>query len=417
MERACTTRTVWLLAQGSLDGIILGPTLRVVQMARLAKQAGHEVVIALEDGREGRFEEMRTCRLTPESVRVIKPKDVIVAVATLHPAIFKAILGFRLGFDLDLYGLGALEHLEMDHPYTPRQVFQSRRRLRRRYRILSEHAERIYLSDPQQLAFLGGTIIADGLRSSAILASRLPEKSLLLPMGVPASSPGDSPSPFPSRFADRPVFLWGGGIWSWFDIDTLLEAFRILRDRGSPAALFFICGSNPSKSAAHDGPVRRALETSRDLGLLDSNVAFHQTGVLPSDLPAYLQHCAAAVMSNPRRLESLGSWRTRLLDPLAYGKPVVTAGYDPLSDRLAGSGAALVSPSGDAGALADQIDRFCGSPKLRETMSDASRREAKAFSWSAIFAPWVARIADPEAYQKTTLRPNPIRLLQFLFGI
>ncbi len=125
-------RKVWILGPGTLEGLVLGPTLRLVQMARLARSGGGEPILAMEDGREGQFEGIRTCALTPSLLELIQPGDAVVAVATLHPRLIKALLDTGRGFDLDLYGLGALEHMELEHPYTDRQVFQSRRRLRRR---------------------------------------------------------------------------------------------------------------------------------------------------------------------------------------------------------------------------------------------------------------------------------------------
>lgn len=411
-------RRVWLLASGSLGGIILGPTLRVVQMARLARQHGIEPILAFEEGEDGTWDGMQTRKLTTSTILGIPPGDAIVAIATLHPALFKSLVDSRHSFDLDLYGVAALEHIEMVHSdYSERQIFQSRRRLRRRYRILVEQASRTYLSSEQQLTFLGGVFFADGDDSSCRLASRLPERTLLLPMGATNHPAEPLANPYPAEFRDRPIFLWGGGIWSWFDTTTLLQAFRILKDRNSPAALYFICGSNISGVRAQDEPVRRTLQIARDLGVLGCNVAFNEHGVKGQELPSYLQHCAAGIMANPERLESYGSWRTRLLDLLSYAKPVVTSGFDPLSQKLALASAALLAPSGDPQALADQISRFCEDPQLRQNLSNQVRRISGEFTWEAIFQPWIDRISDPEAFQPENRRPRLVDLARFVLGI
>jgi glycosyltransferase involved in cell wall biosynthesis len=407
-----------MLGCGSLNGILLGPTLRIVQMARLAKRHGIEPILAFEEGADGTWEGMRTRKLTTSTIHEIPPGQAIVATATLHPALFKALIDSDRSFDLDLYGVAALEHIEMVHSdYSDRQIFQSRRRLRRRYRILVEQSCKVYLSNEQQLTFLGGVFFADGDDSSCRLASRLPERTLFLPMGASSHPAQPLANPYPIEYRDRPLFLWGGGIWSWFDTTTLLQAFRILKERNSPAALYFICGSNVSGVRAQDEPVRRTLQVAGELGLLGSNVAFNERGASGHELSAHLQHCAAGIMSNPERLESYASWRTRLLDLLSYAKPVVTSGFDPLSQKLSLASAALLVPSGDPRALADQISRFCEDPHLRQNLSDQVRKISSGFSWEAIFQPWIARISDPDSFRYEARRPRILDLARFVLGI
>lgn len=411
-------RTVWFLCFGSAQGVQLGPIQRVIQMGRLARDQGHRVVLAFEKSGDGEIEGMELRHFDKALLGRIIPGDPIIVSSMIHPALLKALLDSGLGFDADLYGLGALEHIETEHVgLGARKIYQSRRRMRLRFRFLAQHSERIYLSNRQQLAFLGGMIFSESDFSNCRLASGLPAKTLFLPMGIAERPLRDPSDPFPPQFEGRPVFLWGGGIWSWFDTDTLLQAFRILADRNSPAALYFLCGTNPSGLDTQDGPVERTWAKARELGLLGATVAFHDGPVAEADLPAYLNHCAAAIMSNPERLESVGSWRTRLLDAPPFGMPVVVCGYDPLSAAMVDGGAGLSCRAGDAAAFAEIIDKVCSDAELLSSMQLASRELAERLSWNRIFQPWLERLEKLDTFKPAKHTTSWMDLSLFFLGI
>jgi len=142
-----------------------------------------------------------------------------------------------------------------------------------------------------------------------------------------------NPWPYPGAMRNRRIFLWGGGIWNWFDVPTLLEAFALLQENGSSAALFFLGGRRLSGREEHERPIRAALEKASSLGILDRSVFFNERAAQPQELPGYLEHCVAGAMSNPASFESATSWRTRYLDLLWAGKPLVVSGSDPLAER------------------------------------------------------------------------------------
>lgn len=401
-----TKRILWILGTGSLDGTLLGPVVRLVEMAHQAVSAGLHPILALEQATPGSFETLEVQRLDRSTLRKIRPGDAVVCSYFLHPRTTLELCNSGIPFDVDMYGVHALEHMEVSHGgISDRRIFQSRRRVRRRYRLLIERAEKIYLSNPQQLTFLGGLLFADGTARSCRLASRLPERTLFLPMGTPRRAQEPQTNPYPPSFQGRPVFLWGGGIWKWFDLQTLLKAFALLRQRGSSAALYFLCGTNLSASPDHDAPVRQAYDLAQQYDLLGESVAFHDGGVQRADLPKFLEHCTAGIMTNPDRLESIASWRTRLLDLPPYGKPVVTSGFDPLSAEFHHAGFGLLVPGGDAPALADAIETLCSDPSVLNEFESRSLDWANRNSWDALFAPWRERLQNRDAFVNA---PKPV---------
>jgi glycosyltransferase involved in cell wall biosynthesis len=211
-------------------------------------------------------------------------------------------------------------------------------------------------SSEEQRVFYLGFLAALG-RVNPELAARDPDlRSLIdvVPFGVPEELPPHLPY-LPPRLPGERLLLFGG-LYDWYDPWTLLEALTRIdpADRGRVGAgwvLLLIRNPNPgtpqrlfadveawcrrrewwgSRVRAIDWvPVERRYDLLRDVDLL----------VAP--------HCPS--------LETWLSLRTRFLDALAAGCPVVTTEGGAMSRLLREHGAGWVVPPGDAPALARAI--------------------------------------------------------------
>ena len=187
----------------------------------------------------------------------------------------------------------------------------------------------------------------------------------IIPNGVDTSffSP-DTPAP-PGMRTDLPAILFVGRFDPRNGLDALLEAYRMVRARGRRAQLVVV----------GDGPARdqyRALAA----GLPDVTFA----GRVPqAHLPGY--YAASAMYACPT---ILGSFGITLLEAMSAARPVVcydTAGFRTL---VRGGGEALMTPPGDAAALADALVRLLDDADLREELGRAGREKALRYSWPAV---------------------------------
>ncbi|HXO27488.1 MAG TPA: glycosyltransferase family 4 protein [Thermoanaerobaculia bacterium] len=223
-------------------------------------------------------------------------------------------------------------------------------------------------SSEEQRIFYLGFLAAVG-RVNPQLATRDPDlRSLIdvVPFVVPEVLPPHRPH-LPPRLPGERRLLFGG-LYDWYDPWTLLEALTLVdqADRGSLGAgwvLLLIRNPNPgtpqhlfgdveawcrrrdwwgSRVRALDWvPVERRFDLLRDVDLL---VAPHH----PS-------------------LETRLSLRTRFLDALAAGCPVVTTEGGAMSRLLREHGAGWVVPPGDAPALARAIiEALAAKPSAAE---------------------------------------------------
>jgi glycosyltransferase involved in cell wall biosynthesis len=164
-------------------------------------------------------------------------------------------------------------------------------------------------------------------------------------------------------------------------IGTLLEAVKILGDRGIPARALIV----------GDGPERGALQ--RQAAALGLDAIF--TGRVPmARVRDY--HAVLDVFVVPRTRDRVCQLVTPLkpVEAMASGLPVVVSAVQALGEIVKDMATGLQAPPQDAVALADQLQRLQASPELRKQLGDTARE------WVARDRTWAhnaARYADAYA--------------------
>lgn len=366
-------RRLLVVSQLDFGEVLLGPAARQFELVRGGLDAGVPVVLVGRSCTRSLPTGVEFLPLASFRLEEIERTDALVVSAYLPGRWIMRLAASNAPFHADLYCITATEILPGLDAMPAWKAWLQRWRRILRYATLCARAETVYVSTPLQTTLLAGMFLALPGRTAQRLAFHLPAKVRVAPMSVAeAPFPPTVANPYPAALADRRVFLWGGGIWKWFDVETVLRAFDILQRKGSPAALFFLAGRNPSGHADQDAPHHQAEELARTMGLLGVSVHFNSIRVGPEQLPGYLQHCHGGILGNHPHLESAASWRTRQLDLLWAGKPAIVSGDDPLSVRMAEAGAAWMVPPGDSQALARAIESSLDAQEHRRR-SEASR--------------------------------------------
>jgi glycosyltransferase involved in cell wall biosynthesis len=161
--------------------------------------------------------------------------------------------------------------------------------------------------------------------------------------------------------AGPPEFLCVGRFVEKKGIAHLIEAARILRDRGSPARLVVI----------GDGPLKTALE-AQARGL--PTVAF--TGWLPAPevrrrLRAAMALCVPSVVSQDGDADGLP---TVILEAMADGVPVIGSRQAGIAEAVEDGASGLLVPPGSPAALAEAIETMLGRPEWTAALGAAARR-------------------------------------------
>jgi glycosyltransferase involved in cell wall biosynthesis len=235
----------------------------------------------------------------------------------------------------------------------------------------------------------------------------------LVPMGVESAPP---PAQHTERLlrgrvvpADSELLLWPGGIYGWFEAVTAIRALALLRRTRPRAVMAFVGAENPLDPSASQIGVASARAAARELGLLESGVYFAPW--LPYEARAAMyQESELAVLTHRPLLEAQLSWRTRSLDCLWGGLPLVVTTGDEVGEIAERAGAAFCVPPEDPEALAAALNALLADPARRAAMAGAARRLAvERWSWERVTEPLHQICLDP--------RPAPDRRVERRLGV
>jgi len=243
-------------------------------------------------------------------------------------------------------------------------------------------------SSEQRLYYLGfltalGRVNPELLQGDPDLASLVVE----VPFGVPDVLPAHAPF-LPARRGDERRILFGG-VYDWYDPLTLLAALERV-----DAAWELYLVRNPNASETPQSLMAEVERTSRARGWWGERVRALEW--VPAARRFDLLRDVDLVCSPHRpSLETMLSLRTRFLDALAAGCPVVVSEGGTIARLVRAHDAGWVTPPGDVGAL---------TAALREALDDGDERArrarnglgiAAAHSWERALAPLVAFCRAP----------------------
>ena len=223
-----------------------------------------------------------------------------------------------------------------------------------------------------------------------------------VPFGVPETLPEHRPV-LPARTGGEKRLLFGG-IYDWYDPGTLLDALRHLEEDW---VLYFLRHPNPEVTPQE--LFQQVEARCRQRGWWGTKV--QAVPWVPADRRYDLLR-DVDLMVAPHRpsLETQLSLRTRFLDALAAGCPVITSEGGAMSRMLAEHDAGWVAPPGDAPALARCLREALADP---ESKRPGALRLVQEFRWDRVLAPLVRFCNDPQgdgakerfAYRPATLTP------------
>ncbi len=230
------------------------------------------------------------------------------------------------------------------------------------------------------------TAVTDGVRS-ALLEKGVDERRLAwLPNGADTDlfHPG-APSPeVQRRFdldPDEHLALYAGTHGYVHGMEVVLEAAALL---GDEPVRFLLVG---------DGSEKPALQArARALGL--DNVTFVEP--VDPEVVADLLRCSTLALATVREGDVYRTIRSAKAVPaMASGRPVVYSGDDEGSKLVEQIGAGIVTPPGDAAALADAVRTLIHDPALRGRQGAAGRDwVVRHASWRRLVDDWITRVDD-----------------------
>jgi glycosyltransferase involved in cell wall biosynthesis len=391
-----TARPTILFISGSpLSRQLTGPAIRCLELARQVSVVA-EVTVVARGPIERSIPGVTLCTIDTEAglMQLVDRHAAFVAQGSITLDFPKLLLTDRIKiFDLyDPLNLESLEHLRQTAPddrardYAHVQAALHGQLATGDFFLCANSRQRDYW-----LGMLAGagrlnpvTYAAGGHDLGNLLAR--------VPMGIQAEAPEHARNVLrgvhPAIQANDVLFIWAGSLLDWFDPLTLIRALAEVGRQRPDVKLFFMASQHPVLRDAHS-IAAQAIELSRDLGLYDRTVIFNRDWIPYDERANYLLEADVGVTTHVDHLETYFSFRTRVLDFLWAGLPILTSRGDAFGELVDQCGLGLSVPTSDVGALTQAILDLAANATLRQACRDNVRQVANDFQWQVVARPLV----------------------------
>ena len=191
------------------------------------------------------------------------------------------------------------------------------------------------------------------------------------------------------------VIVWAGGIYDWFDPLTLIRAVAGLSRTRPSVRLYFMGLRHPNPDVP---PMQMAIDAQAladELGLAGKHVFFNQGWAEYSDRQNFLLEANLGVTVHFDSAETRFSFRTRALDYLWAGLPIVSTEGDSFAELIEREGLGLTVPAEDPEALEEALGRLLEDWAFAEKCRANVARVRDRFRWSLVLEPLAAFCREP----------------------
>ncbi len=404
-----------LLSHQNVGPQMAGPAIRYWEMARaLSPHLRVTLGVHGDPGLEGEGFQVRGYdRLRPDSVLpLLQEADVVLAMGYLVHEL-PALRRLNKPLIVDLYAPFPLESLELhrDLPLEEQEAIN-----RANWEIVGQQlaaGDFFLCASERQRDFWLGMLAARGRINPHTYGQDPTLRRLIdvVPFGLPDEPPAAGPpllkGVHPGIGPEDRVILWGGGMWDWLDPLTLVRALaRVVEARPDVKLVF---ATAPEGDRSLEPSMRRPAEVellARELGLWGRHV-FRVPWTPYPERGRLLREADLGVSLHATHLEARFAFRTRVLDFLWAGVPMVLTQGDVLADEAARAGVAETVPPGDPEATARAILRML---ERREGEEERAALEAAfealraRYRWSRAVEPILRFCARPLPAPDRSLR-------------
>lgn len=387
--------SVLVLSAEPVGERMAGPAIRAAELAR-ALAADHDVTLAAPARSRAPSERVRLVEAGFEQLDVLLEavgRHEVVVAQEVPPTLLGRLARLPVRVVLDLYNPVVVEVLEAVAARPERQQRRIQSLIASRSSAQLAVADFVICASERQRDLwlggmaLGGLIDLEAYRRDPTLRSVID----VVPFGIPAEPPraaADGPlrGAFPAIRAEDRVLLWAGGLWGWLDPETVIRATSML----DSTHLVFMGTGRPGPARTGQEPfTERAIEFARRERLQGERVHFNPGWVPYEERGAWLLDADLGVTAHHDHLEARYSFRTRVLDYLWAGLPVVGTRGDALADLVEREGLGRTAAPGDAEGFAAACHELLDDPAASDSARDRIAAVAPGLRWEVAARPLV----------------------------
>lgn len=272
------------------------------------------------------------------------------------------------------------------------------RSIRETSRILNEQLKRadfVLCASEKQRDFWLGQMAGQGRVNALVYDEDNSLDSLIsvVPFGISDSDPVQVKHAIkgtvPGIGVDDKVIIWGGGVYNWFDPLTLIKAVDRLAARHPEIKLYFMGLKHPNPGVPDMKIAWETQQLSEKLGLTGKHVFFNTGWVPYNERADYLLDADLGVSTHFHHIETAFSFRTRILDYLWSGLPIVATGGDTFGTLIAANNLGRVVQPEDIDGLEAALEEMLFDEAAIAEVKVAVKEFAQAYRWNNVLEPLI----------------------------
>lgn len=212
----------------------------------------------------------------------------------------------------------------------------------------------------------------------------------IVPFGLSSTPPSKNGTGLREKLGmhqEDKILLWGGGIWNWFDPLSLIKGMKIVSQSRPDIKLVFMGVKPPDPNLPTMAMAVEAMQLAHRLELFDRSVFFHQEWVPYEERQNFLLDADLAVSTHFDHLETRYSFRTRILDYLWAGLPIIATMGDSFAELIDRHQLGHVLPYQNEEAIAASIIHLLSHPDELKLMKQRMESVREQFYWQSVVKP------------------------------
>ena len=195
---------------------------------------------------------------------------------------------------------------------------------------------------------------------------------------------------------DDKVVLWGGGIYNWFDPLTLIRAIALVSYRHPDIKLVFMGTQHPNPHVPEMKMSFEARQLAIELGLDSKHVFFNEGWVPYAERADFLLDADIGVSTHLDHLETAFSFRTRILDYLWAGLPIVATKGDTFESIIESNGLGITVAPGDVRGLSEALEYLLYTEEAALNCKQQVVAYSEKLKWSKTLLPLVKFVENAQ---------------------
>lgn len=391
-----STPRILIISPEQVGQTMAGPAIRALELARTLADNGNVTLFA-PPGSTNETDDFRLYMGNPanaEDVRKVAEEHDILISQPLPPSVVRGLVDLPIRLIFDLYDPTPVEILEHHQGLPMHEQKHAAAVNIDAVRMAMLAADFLICASEKQRDLWVGGMLMHGMVTPRLYQTDPSLRSLIdvVPFGIRKESarankkvmkgvvPGIKP-------ADK-VILWGGGIWTWFDGLSVVKAAEKMSTKRPDVKLFFIGLKRPAMGAGEvNVTAQEVAEYADSKGLTGKTVFFNDGWVPYEDRQNYLAEADLGVSTHFDNLEMKYSFRTRILDYIWAGLPIVATKGDSFAELIERKKIGLTVGFEDVDGLAAAFGQILDDKKVSDVAVRNMEQLRPEFYWENVTSP------------------------------